>query len=354
MSHPRDGWSMRRYSVLLEGALRNSFEVLSIEPKSIPKSRIDKLSSTKLIKYFEKGPLLWIRIVRSLNKFETMVIADHSDAWILNFVQKPSVVVFHDMYAILSAQGLIEEHKTRLSGRVYQWMIFRGLKRANFFICVSEKTQSYTTQFFPQISTTVIHNPLDLYFSKIDSFESNFSKQFDNYALIIMGTSWRKNRLENLAIWHKCREKEPKLFKNLVIVGPPLTNEENLLLYGLGLEPFVFSIQNVDWKELPCLYANANLLINVTKYEGFGWPVIEANSMGTIALHGEPILQKYVYDSNNIVAESLEHIKELVFDREFDPIALRNRTLEDFSISEYTKKLEKIMFKFLETNTKKS
>ncbi len=94
------------------------------------------------------------------------------------------------------------------------------------------------------------------------------------YIVHVGGDSWYKNRHGVLSIYREVRRRLGESAPNLVMVGPPLNTDEE------GVQFF----QNVPDSKLVELYRNAELLLFPSLYEGFGWPVIEANACGCRAI----------------------------------------------------------------------
>jgi len=94
------------------------------------------------------------------------------------------------------------------------------------------------------------------------------------YLLHVGGNTWYKNRRGVLDIYLEVRRRLGKLAPNLIIIGPALET---------GIEGVRF-FQRVTDEMLAKLYRNAELLLFPSLYEGFGWPVVEANACGCPAV----------------------------------------------------------------------
>jgi glycosyltransferase involved in cell wall biosynthesis len=90
------------------------------------------------------------------------------------------------------------------------------------------------------------------------------------YILHVGGGTWYKNRPGVLEIYVELRRRLGSRAPNLIMVGPPLKAETHGVCF----------LQNVTDDFLVKLYRNAALLLFPSLYEGFGWPVIEANACG--------------------------------------------------------------------------
>ena len=94
------------------------------------------------------------------------------------------------------------------------------------------------------------------------------------YILHVGGGTWYKNREGVLKIYVELRRRLGSESPNMIMVGPPLESR----IHG------VCFLQNVTDDLLVELYRNAALLLFPSLYEGFGWPVVEANACGCPAV----------------------------------------------------------------------
>jgi glycosyltransferase involved in cell wall biosynthesis len=95
-----------------------------------------------------------------------------------------------------------------------------------------------------------------------------------SYLLHVGGNTWYKNRQGVLHIYFEIRRRLGSLAPNLIVVGPPLGPEI----------PGVQFLEEITDPKLADLYRNAALLLFPSLYEGFGWPVVEANACGCPAV----------------------------------------------------------------------
>lgn len=69
----------------------------------------------------------------------------------------------------------------------------------------------------------------------------------------------------------------------LVVVGKPQRRSEKTLIGSLGLSGLIH-FPTVRDSDLPYIYSNARALIQTSRYEGFGLPILEAMASGTPAI----------------------------------------------------------------------
>lgn len=289
-AHPLNGFSMRRYTTLLEQAYKDmGWDVRTLRPTGVLSSALPPGSIRKLAIYLEKlllFPLTLWRVPRG----SQVHIADHSDAiWLLHHKLRDSksVVTCHDLFAIQAARGTLPEYYPRWPGRFYQYLIEKGLKNSQRIIAVSHCTAQTVKAHLPTILCQVVNNPLD------PAFALGIPAPEQGYALIVGANDWRKRRRLAISAWIHA-ESQRMQPRRLILVGPEITPDELQLLATCGFNADLISSQSrVSESALIKLYAEAAYLILASKYEGFAWPIIEANALGVPVLCAdEPILRE--------------------------------------------------------------
>lgn len=289
-AHPLNGYSMRRYTSLLEKAYRDmGRRVRVLRPVSSLSRGAKNTRLRKLAIYVEK--LLFFPLILWQIPRESLVhVADHSDGiWLLHprLRTVKSLVTCHDLFAIQAAQGVLPEYFPRWPGRTYQRLIASGLQKSREIVAVSECTALDVSNFLTGIPCKVIHNPLD------PAFAASALRPSKGYALIVGANDWRKRRSMAISAWisAECQRRQPR---RLVLVGPDLSTQEVALLEAACVDPAtVTTLSRISEDSLIRLYSEADYLILASKYEGFAWPIIEANALGVPAMcANEPILNE--------------------------------------------------------------
>jgi glycosyltransferase involved in cell wall biosynthesis len=304
--------SMARAADLLENGLRSrGKEVYVVRPEplfGLLAKRIPGLA--KWLAYLDKYLLFPFSLMRWARKCALVHIVDHSNAIYLFWLLSAKVVVTcNDLLAVRSALGEIPEHQTGFTGRLLQKWVLAGLRRADHIVCISEATKvdvlRLTGKPEKEVST--------IYFGLGPAFDAELQKRLNEkaaraatrasaerysgrgtelrelvstianamsqdipgpYLLHVGGNTWYKNRRGVLDIYLEVRRRLGKLAPNLIIIGPALET---------GIEGVRF-FQRVTDEMLAKLYRNAELLLFPSLYEGFGWPVVEANACGCPAV----------------------------------------------------------------------
>lgn len=346
VAHPEDGWSMKRYSKLIISVFEKTIPIYILQNTNFFSRYLGKLRIKKVFVYFEKFWVGFLLLNLNRKKFSFLFIANHSDAWVLNFSNKPAIVVCHDTYAIFSARGLVNEHETKWTGKIYQNLILRGLSRAKLVICVSEKTEILFKELLPNVHTKLILNPLDPDFVKAIENKNNYLDSKKKYCLVVMNSNWRKNRILNIEAWARIRSFEPSRFQYLIIIGEKLNRIEREYLEINGLVEFVQVLNGLTNDRLVAYYKNSQLLINITRFEGFGWPVIEANAVGVLALHGERYFQEQMYHPFNVLVEDMSKIDVVRKLSKSETTKLIDNTILKFSFDNFVMQLNRVISEF--------
>jgi len=87
----------------------------------------------------------------------------------------------------------------------------------------------------------------------------------------------RKNRE---ALLHSVALIKDKWPGKIVFAGEALSVQERMLALDLGVKDRVVEISRPDNETLLALYAAAHAFIFMSRFEGFGWPILEAQMAG--------------------------------------------------------------------------
>jgi glycosyltransferase involved in cell wall biosynthesis len=276
--------SMLRAADLIEREFRSrGIEVLVIRPERFFGRLIPKMPGfAKWLGYLDKYLLFPFVLIWQARRFALVHIVDHSNAvYVFWLRSRKSVVTCNDLLAVRSALGEMPEHQTGLTGRWLQKWIMAGLRRANRITCISDATKRdvlrLTHQSEKNVSTIYLGlEPLfaaelerRLRLPEADDLDDRLSR-VNPYILHVGGDTWYKNRPGVLAIYAEVRKRLGGSAPDLVMVGSPLLPE----IQGVHFLPQVTDTMLLD------LYRKTALLLFPSFYEGFGWPVVEAQACG--------------------------------------------------------------------------
>lgn len=303
-------YSMARVADLLETGLRSrGTEVRAARPVPFF-GRFAKghPGIAKWLAYIDKYVFFPFSLIWRARRYALVHIIDHSNAIYLFWLRSAKVVVTcNDLLAVRSALGEIPEHRTGFTGRLLQKWILAGLRRADHIVCISEATKLDVLRLTgkPETKVSTIYLGLHPAFEaelqdRLNERESRAECPYNEresasrkvayasanapsqglpapYLLHVGGNTWYKNRRGVLSIYLEIRRRLGSLAPNLIMVGPALRPEI----------PGVQFLEEVPDPMLTDLYRNAALLLFPSLYEGFGWPVVEANACGCPAVVSE-------------------------------------------------------------------
>lgn len=187
------------------------------------------------------------------------------------------MVTCHDLLAIRAARGEVPGRRTGWTGRLFQRMILRGLRRAGRMACVSSATRSEAERLIG--SSAVIPNAVDEHWRPMDRAAAREQLgRTEGYVMHVGGDQWYKNRAGAVRAFIELRKRHTAA--ELVLVGPRLEPALERELEKAGLARAVTVLSGVPDETLRALYSLAGVLIFPSLSEGFGWPIIEAQACG--------------------------------------------------------------------------
>ncbi len=282
---------MRRFAALMCAGLNDlGHDAQIIRPSEIA-GRLTSRSAKvwKWLGYVDKLILFPFALKAAIEWADVVHICDHSNSLYVPryFKRRPHVVTCHDMLAVRCAYGEIPENQIGWAGRHLQNLILNGLLRAQEIVCVSEATKADLLRLsgLPETRISRIDNGLNYPYSPMDTDEAALLSKLgvgstQPFVLHVGGNQWYKNRLGVLRIFSALRQHTPGRDFRLVMVGKPWTPEMRQFVLHHQLERVVAELIEPTEQELQALYSTATMLLFPSLQEGFGWPIIEAQSCG--------------------------------------------------------------------------
>jgi glycosyltransferase involved in cell wall biosynthesis len=285
--------SMQRFGTMMLHGLNNS----GIPAKLIvPQPRFGKFRGAgsfvaKWLGYIDKFALFPRQLrARLAQDIPSVVhICDHSNSmyggWITN---TPVVVTCHDLLAVRGALGEETNCPASLTGKILQRWILRGLRRANGVACVSQATEADARRLVSRGAASpkvqLVRLGLNYPFRRLPDAEvsarltkiQGFNQDLP-FVLHVGSNLRRKNRDGALRIFALCKE---RWNARLVFVGDALTPELSALAVRLGISDRVTQVPDASDELLEALYNRALTLLYPSRFEGFGWPMLEAQACG--------------------------------------------------------------------------
>lgn len=183
----------------------------------------------------------------------------------------------------------------RKDGVVFRRVVPRAVRAAARVLTVSERTKSDLVELYglPPERIVVTPNGVDPAFVPSHESPSDTVSQ-GSYVLSVGAIQARKNQLAALEAAHA-------VGLPLVVVGPTkdASLADELRRRGARLEGYV------DTERLAELYRGAACLVQSSRHEGFGLPVVEAMACGTpVVAVPDPALREVAGDAAIFVEES--------------------------------------------------
>lgn len=289
-SYVGDGWqSMLRFTTLMQEGLTDAgHEVKVIRPPLLV-SRLHPGARGigKWLGYVDKFVVFPFVLRAALRWAEVVHVCDHSSGMYAGWVGgTPCVVTCHDLLAVRGALGERTDCPASPTGRYLQRWIVWGLRRGDALVSVSTATSVDVERIVSGNGQhrRVILNSLNYPYRRlareealarlagVDSFDSE--KPF----VLHVGTNHaRKNRSVVIRAFARAsRETDCRL----VLAGSALSAEMRELIEAEGVADRVTVIVRPSNEVLEALYNTALVLLFPSRYEGFGWPLIEAQACG--------------------------------------------------------------------------
>ncbi len=227
-------------------------------------------------------PYLWWQARR----YDVVHICDHSNSIYAQFTGAHTLVTCHDLLAVRGALGEVADCPASSTGKLLQHWIHAGLKRASRLAAVSDYTRQDLKRLVPRHKeVALVYNGLNYPYRVLEVDERNvrFASLPNDlgelpFALHVGSNATRKNRATVLrAVALAIGLGWPG---RLVLAGTAPDLELLSLISDLGLTSRVLVLSGVSNDVLELLYNAAHALIFPSRFEGFGWPLIEAQACG--------------------------------------------------------------------------
>lgn len=284
--------SMLRYAdMLCRQMMLRGHQVEIIQPQCTIGNLVTQRTLRKWLGYVDKYLFFPPKLRSRSIAFDIVHVCDHSNSMYLPHTGGcPVSVTCHDLLAIASAQGRYPEQKISFTGKVQQRWILKHLAAACNVVCVSANTARELAPFSNRAqNVSVIPNPLNFHGSPapeddIRQLRSRYGiSAEERYLFHIGGDHWYKNRLGVLRIFQlldKTLRTSGAPALRLVMAGEPWSQKMRNFITANDLGASVIEVVHPSNEDLRALYSSAIALLFPSLYEGFGWPLIEAQSCG--------------------------------------------------------------------------
>lgn len=192
-----------------------------------------------------------------------------------------SVLTIHDTF-------LLESNEDSFKKKIYKLLWFTlPLRLANRIICISKETKKCLEKISHRRDFVVIHNSTNI--KPLTTTEIKTSK-IPN--ILFIGTNPNKNLL-------RCFEALKDIDCRITIIGR-VSEEQKQLLNELNIDHIIrFDLSD---EEIIEEYMKCDIVSFISLFEGFGMPILEANSIGKPVIASDiPVLKEVGEDSVHFV-----------------------------------------------------
>jgi glycosyltransferase involved in cell wall biosynthesis len=291
--------SMLRFRDLVESRLTAAgYTTESVFPQGYLGTVMRKGPLAKWLGYIDKYILFPSKLAGALEVFAdrkysgrkvVVHICDHSNAVYARLARRwfPVLVTCHDLLAVRGALGEDTDCPASGFGKRLQATILYGLGQASRVACVSRATQADLIRLLgPGMAERSEVIPLALNYDyhpltreqSLSAFaRAGIDLPYGGYVLHVGSALRRKNRE---ALLHSVARVKDQWPGKIVFAGEALSDAERMLALDLGVKDRVLEISRPDNETLLALYAAAHAFIFMSRFEGFGWPILEAQMAG--------------------------------------------------------------------------
>ena len=238
----------------------------------------------KWLGYIDRFLLFPVQLRAAAAKADVIHLCDHGSSMYTAAVKgKPVLVTCNDMLAVRGALGEVQDCPASLFGRFLQLWICKGLQRATRVACISKATFDDARRILKRdehlcIILDALNYPYQpIPFSVAESRLAAFPEIHSPFVLHVGSNHVRKNRAGVLRIFAKAAEGTSM---QLVFAGEELNRELIRIAKELQIYDRIVQIVHTDVEIIEALYNRAVALLFPSRYEGFGWPPIEAQACG--------------------------------------------------------------------------
>lgn len=295
-NHPQDGMNSRSMTLFAEflerGLSERGHQVRLVRPATrLWRSANSGTWRGKWSKYVDQFVCFQPELRQQEAWADLVHICDHSNAPLMSYLAgKPCVATCHDVIGLKRAQGHYTEERASFLGKVLQAWTANNLRTASHIACVSQTVERELKAMLQlddaQIRT--VYNGLNFPYRRASDAEihaclSDLGIPGDQPLVLHVGSDeWKKNRRGVAEIFVELKRRQHPLAGHLAFAGPPADREIMQFMESQGLGNAVTNCGQLSGAQLRALYSHASLFLFPSLYEGFGWPIIEAQACGAL------------------------------------------------------------------------
>lgn len=352
-------------ALMEEGLQRVGHHVRTLHPPVVfgmLTNRVTKAS--KWLAYVDKLLLLPLLLTEATRHADIVHICDHSNAiYVPQKRRVPHVVTCHDLLAVRGGLGEQTDCPASPLGKLLQRWIARGLVRSEGLACDSTATLLDATRLLPgrRCPPELVPIALKYDYKQVPAHERterlkeikglDLEKPF----ILHVGSSLkRKNREGILRVFARISNSTNA---QLVFAGKSLEPHQRQLAADLNIADRIIETGEISNQVLVALYGSALVFFFPSRFEGFGWPVIEAQACGCpvvcsnreplAEISGDSAMMRDVNDEEGFAADILRlatdtHLRSVLVEK-----GLRNvlRYRPEAMIAKYVSLYERVLQK---------
>jgi glycosyltransferase involved in cell wall biosynthesis len=278
--------SMRRYAELMQRGLSEAGleAILAVPAAILNRSKRPATGIWKWVGYIDKYVLSPAEIARAAIDADVVHVCDHANAvYVPRRSRAPYLVTCHDLLAVRGAMGEATDCPTGFAGRQLQLTILKGLRRASALACVSGATLRDAERLLPGYEgrLVLVPNALNHPYHVLEPalLQRCLTRAgiVGPYLLHVGSNLRRKNREAVLRAAQHCSQ---YWRGKIVFAGQSLSSDLRSMARELDLLDRIVEIEKPSNAMLEALYNGALALLFPSRFEGFGWPIIEAQACG--------------------------------------------------------------------------
>ncbi len=279
--------SMLRFAgMLMTGLTARGVEVRLVQPQArLFASRWKPTGPGRWLAYLDKYLIFPAQLPRHLAWAEVVHFCDHANAVYSGWTgDRPTLATCHDLLAVRGALGEDTDCPPNPLGRFLQSWIVTGLKRTRMIAAVSSYTLADVERIIggaPESRRLVLNGLNHGYQVRPAAACREMLRHLGwlgarPFVMHVGSNDRRKNRDGVLRVFARLKE---RWNGDLVLVGG-LSAELSRLADELGLAGRIHQVEGADNHQLEALYNLAHAFLFPSSFEGFGWPIIEAQACG--------------------------------------------------------------------------
>jgi glycosyltransferase involved in cell wall biosynthesis len=251
------------------------------------------------------------RMTKLARDVDLVHIVDLRDAvWATDLPgELPVTVTCHDMGPVQALLGLQPGRRSRPLDRFRGHRHIEALQRADHLMATSQATADIVHRLTGR-PASVLHLPVDPTLRPDNLPLGRHRPPAWPYLLVVAGTGRADRRELALQAWISLRRTPSLDGASLVVVGPPLTPDEEATVTGCG--GHVDVISDPTDEQLRTLYSGAEALLALGLPGSFAWPIAEAQAAG------RPVIATDAESFHEVGADGCVYLPTSALER-FDP-----------------------------------